>query len=345
MNADLGELLREGIDRATAGERIHPGLAGRARQRHHRRTFTVRAAAVSGTAAVAAAVVFAAAIGAGGSAQPGGRLQAQTTAYVAGHTERALAAAGRGNLIERVTATPPRGIAARAVAVRVPAPGKPHGEPVRHLSPLTITRTTSWSYRGLFRTQGFAPGGQLAIDEGPSAATRPARGQPAPGFIAVDPNAGKWYRPLRLPAAAVHPGPSTCGNQGINWQPGNWKRTAAQWTVVISRALSCHLFRAAGHQRADGVDAIRLAATPRLLRQIPAKAWDITTVTLWVNSKTFLPVRLMLAPGGGSDEFGWLKPTKANLARLRVKIPAGSREVRLPANATSFWEVVPARTR
>jgi hypothetical protein len=60
MNSDLGELLREAIDRATDGERLHPSLATRARQRHHRRTLTVRAAAVTGTVAVAAVAVFAA---------------------------------------------------------------------------------------------------------------------------------------------------------------------------------------------------------------------------------------------------------------------------------------------
>jgi hypothetical protein len=41
VNSDLGELLREAIDRATAGERLHPSLATRARQRHHRRTLIV----------------------------------------------------------------------------------------------------------------------------------------------------------------------------------------------------------------------------------------------------------------------------------------------------------------
>ncbi len=76
MNSDLGELLREGIERATAGERLHPSLAGRARQRHHRRLVTVRAAAAGGTAVVAAAVVFATTIGA---QPPGGNFAAATT--------------------------------------------------------------------------------------------------------------------------------------------------------------------------------------------------------------------------------------------------------------------------
>jgi hypothetical protein len=72
MNSDLGELLREGIDRATAGEKFHLSLAGRARQRHHRRMLTIRATAVTGIGAVAAAAVFTATISAGGTPQPAG---------------------------------------------------------------------------------------------------------------------------------------------------------------------------------------------------------------------------------------------------------------------------------
>lgn len=50
---------------------------------------------------------------------------------------------------------------------------------------------------------------------------------------------------------------------------------------------------ACGHQIVDGVDALRLAASPRLLRQLHGAASDTGPgVTLWVNAKTFLPVRL-----------------------------------------------------
>jgi hypothetical protein len=107
MNSGIGDLLREGIDRATAGERVPPGLAARARQRHHRRALTVRAAAVTGTAAVAAAAVFAAAAGSGTPPPRGGGLHALTTAYVVGHTERALAAAEQGGFIYRVSSISP----------------------------------------------------------------------------------------------------------------------------------------------------------------------------------------------------------------------------------------------
>jgi hypothetical protein len=342
MNSDIGELLRESIERATAGERLHPSLAERARQRHHRRALTVRATAVTGTVAVAA-TVFAATIGASGIPQrAGGELSAQTTAYIAAHTERALAAVERGNLIERITSTPPRIIAWSEVAAVV----KPSGRKgiLHRLSSLKIVRTTSWSYRGRTRAQGFAPDGRLAIDVGPSTATRPSGNQQTPRTIAVDPNAGKWFHPLRMPAT-FHPGPPTC-TEGVDWlAAGGGQYAPAQFGALITKALSCHLFRAAGHQQVDGVDAARLVATPRLTRQLRGEAGDTGPgATLWVNSETFLPVRLVLGRGDGSADFGWLKPTGANLATLRVHVPAGLHEVRLPVGAMLIWAAGAART-
>src|SRR5262249_54819364 len=67
-------------------------------------------------------------------------------------------------------------------------------------------------------------------------------------------------------------------------------------------------------------------------------------VTLWVNANTFLPVRLVLSPVEHAD-FGWLKPTAANLVTLRVNVPAGLHEVRLPAGATVDWAAGAVRTR
>ena len=54
--------------------------------------------------------------------------------------------------------------------------------------------------------------------------------------------------------------------------------------------------------------------------------------------------RLVLSPVEHAD-FGWLKPTAANLVTLRVNVPAGLHEVRLPAGATVDWAASAARTR
>jgi hypothetical protein len=263
MNSDIGDLLREGIDRATADERVPPGLAARARQRHHRRTLTVRAAAATGTAAVAAAAVLAAV--AGGTPQPrGGGSHALTTAYVVGHTEQALAAAGRGGLIYRVSSPSPWEY---AVASEPRVSG--HRSTMRRLDSLKVVRTTTWFYRGRTRIQGFAADGQVAIDIGPSTQSRGP--QPPARIIAVDPNARQWFHPLSLFAeVGTYPGPLTCGRD--DWLAGP-ALSSAKYAALIRKALSCGQFRADGQQWINGARALRLAGTPRLLRQLRGDQW------------------------------------------------------------------------
>lgn len=332
MNSDIGDLLREGIDRATAGERVPPGLAARARQRYHRRALTVRAAAVTGTAAVAAVAVFAAV--AGGAPQPrGGGLPALTTAYVVGHTERALAAAERGGFIYRVSSTSPWEY---AVATEPMVSG--HRSKMRRLDSLKVVRITTWFYRGQTRIQGFAADGQVAIDIGPSTPTRSRGPQPPARLIAVDPNARQWFHPLSLFAeVGTYPGSLTCGRD--DWLAGP-ALSSAEYAALVRKALSCGQFRADGQQWINGARALRLAGTPQLLRQLRGDEWGRNgpqAVTLWVNATTFLPVRVTVSgwkiPDQKTINFGWLKPTPANLAMLRVKVPAGLHEVQLPAGS------------
>lgn len=329
MNSDLGDLLREGIDRATAGERVPPGLAARARQRHHRWALTVRAAALTGIAAVAAGAVFAAVTGS--TPQPrGGGSHALTTAYVVGHTEQALAAAEQGGFIYRVSSTSPWEY---AVATEPMVAG--HRSKMRRLDSLKVVRTTTWFYRERTRVQGFAADGQLAIEIGPS---RHSRGpQPPARIIAVDPNARQWFHPLSLSAkVGTYPGPLTCRRD--DWLAGP-ALSSAKYAALTRKALSCGQFRADGQQWINGVRALRLAGTPRLLRQLRGDEWGRNgpqAVTLWVNATTFLPVRVTVSGWkipGKTINFSWLKPTPANQAMLSVKVPAGLHEVQLPAGS------------
>jgi hypothetical protein len=334
MNSGIGDLLREGIDRATAGERVPAGLAARARQRHHRRTLTVRAAAVTGIAAVAAAAVFTAAAVSGTPPPRGGGLHALTTAYVVGHTEQALAAAEREGLIYRVSSTSPWEY---AVAVEPTVPGR--SSKMRRLDSLKIVRTTTWFYRGQTRIQGFAADGQVAIDLGPSTPIRSRGPQPPARLIAVDPNARQWFHPLTPSAAqGTYPMPHAC-NRRDDWLAGP-ALSSAKYAALIRKALSCGQFRADGQQRVNGARALRLAGTPRLLRHLRGDEWGRggpRAVTLWVNATTFLPVRVTVSgwkiPDRKTINFVWLKPTPANLAMLRVKVPAGLHEVQLPAGS------------
>jgi hypothetical protein len=81
---------------------------------------------------------------------------------------------------------------------------------------------------------------------------------------------------------------------------------------IIKSGLRCGVFRVAGHQRVDGIDTIKLTGSSYHGRP---------TVTLWVNSRTYLPVQ---GTGfGTSMKFRWLPPTQANLAQLTGTIPPG----------------------
>ena len=92
MNTDVEELLRDGMERFTAGVQAPAGLA-HAATRLRRRRLAVRATVACGTAAVTAAAVVAVAAGAGGGpAQTGPTVsRVHTTAYVISRVERALA--------------------------------------------------------------------------------------------------------------------------------------------------------------------------------------------------------------------------------------------------------------
>ena len=53
--------------------------------------------------------------------------------------------------------------------------------------------------------------------------------------------------------------------------------------------------------------------------------------TFWVNPANYLPVRANLGPR--QTDFHWLAPTPANLAQLKVTVPAGFKQVPAPAGA------------
>jgi hypothetical protein len=67
----------------------------------------------------------------------------------------------------------------------------------------------------------------------------------------------------------------------------------------------------------NGVVAIRLTGTRRLTK-LP--------LTLYVSPVTYLLVRVVI--GGLRQDYGWLAPTAANLAMLKVSIPPGFRRVK-----------------
>jgi hypothetical protein len=131
-------------------------------------------------------------------------------------------------------------------------------------------------------------------------------------------------------------GQTGCGYGNRNTLPGTWSRFTA--TVpsgsdiglhgifdpsTLVRGIATGAWRVVGRTHVDGQQAIELSETGHgqyLLEPLP--------VTLWVNAQTYLPIRLVI--GAGRDDqgiavqdFRYLPPTPANVARLRVPIPAG----------------------
>ena len=100
MSTDLEQLLREGIDRLTAGADVPAGIVGRARRRHRQRRIAIRITAAAGTALVIAVAAIVA-VGGAGRAPRSGSGPVQTVADVTSRAQQALAAqAAKGQAIE-----------------------------------------------------------------------------------------------------------------------------------------------------------------------------------------------------------------------------------------------------
>ena len=106
MNTDVSELVREGLDRLTAGATPPPGLAAAALRQHRRRrrTNTVIISAVATAAATTAAAVALV----GTSAAPGvsSPNRVNLTAFIISQTKRALARPGSEAVVRAAVSQP-----------------------------------------------------------------------------------------------------------------------------------------------------------------------------------------------------------------------------------------------
>jgi hypothetical protein len=105
---------------------------------------------------------------------------------------------------------------------------------------------------------------------------------------------------------------------------GNPQEMAAQ----LHTLLSCGELKVVGNGTVNGVPTVKLSGD---FQGGPA-------ATYWVNTRTFLPFRFTAPRGGGAPvlewNMQWLPATAANLAKLKVPIPAGFTQVP-PGNAPS----------
>jgi hypothetical protein len=324
MNANLEELLREGIDRVTADVKLPPGMVGRARLRNRQRRMAIRASVAAGTALVAAAAVIIVISGAGRGPQGGGAAQTQTLAYVTSRTQQALAAeAGKGRAIEEILASGRHVTFGFTVLNMALSEEKnPVGSAVMPgvLAAISAERMVTWFYRQRVLYEGFSAAGTQVFNSTFNVVTTRSGRQVAKVYGAAYPARTRWQTDLGGQNGPLPP--LTC-QTAIGIAP-----LGSSWRAALSKALSCGLFRLDGRQRVDGVDALKIVSKPD--DGLPARE------TIWVDPATYLPVRVNVAfpAAHGSQsllvyDYRWLTPAKGNLAALRAAV-RGTRYATIP---------------
>ncbi len=317
---DVGDLLREGLDRLTAGVRIPAGLAGKARAHQRRRRVALRAAVAGAATAVTAAALAAVTGGAGGApARTGaGGVQAGTTAYVVRRVENALAGQ---HLVFR----------GRTASTGGPSITWAYG-PRHRWEELTGSGCGHALPNGACSHRG---GSEPYLAQGTALIGGKLTG------VYVTYYNRKWsLLPESTPASA-------CSTTGA-LEMGSPSVPVGHWADFINATLACGTATVSGHVRIDGVETTKITGSPVTVTLPPGEAkavrekWARTRWILYVNPQTYLPVRIygsVQAFGGpaGSTLFAsttdvqWLPPTAANIAQALVTIPPGFHQVSSPA--------------
>ena len=129
-------------------------------------------------------------------------------------------------------------------------------------------------------------------------------------------------------------GQTGCGYGQANTPAGTWSRFTALVSstsdicarglfnpAALVRGIADGAWRVVARTRLDGQQAIELSETGRgtaIIEPMPTM--------VWVNAQTYLPMRLVsgtASTGMAVQEFSYLPANPANLALLRVPIPAG----------------------
>jgi hypothetical protein len=303
MSTDVRELLREGMKRFTGDMRVPAGLARTVVRRHRRRRIAVVAVVAGGMAAVTVAGFAVTRLGTGrpSAGNPSGThatSKAHTVAYV---LRRAATVAGRQRrLIEY------------ARSVELGAAGKPvHGYEV------SWTYGIKYSGTGSYRREDIS-GGKVQAQYGTT------WGDGRLTFTAVNYAARTWYRRSQPWDTSSRP----LAARGCR----SWRVSLSDYRAFLHWGLRCLHFRTAGRVEVDGVTTIKIVNVTR-------KAEPRFTLYFSVNPKTYLPVRTLFDnqrtfPAVDrvheQTDYMWLGPTRANLANLTVRIPAGFKRTASP---------------
>ena len=282
-----------------------------------RRRMAVRAAAGAGAAAVTAAAVIAAAVGAGAG---GGAVRARTAAYVVSRVEKALA--GQHLVLRGRTTT-------------------------------TAGPTISWAYGPRNRFEELTGRGcGHALPDGSCSHRGGSEPYLAAGTALIGGKlTGVYVTYYNREWSLLPEGPipaSACSRTGA-FQMAGPPIPTSDWPAFIRATLACGAATVTRHVQIGGQETLKITGSPATIKLPPDQAkayrekWLRARWTLYVNPKTYLPVRL----SGSAYQYGgpapstrftsvtdmqWLRPTAANTAKTLVTIPAGFRQVSSPAD-------------
>jgi hypothetical protein len=181
----------------------------------------------------------------------------------------------------------------------------------------------SWAVPDRSRTEQFTMAGKIVMDQ----QTVLSHGNLTIVLVNYQQKAwSRWVTTFPGARPQAHPPVSpSCSNVKINVIIGS----APAMATDIRSALSCGKLRIAGTGSVDGVRAVKLTGTEGGI-----------TETFWVNTSTYLPVRLTtvrrIGPPVVQNDFEWLPPTAANQALLIAPIPRGFTQVPHSKIGTSF---------
>lgn len=308
MRADTADRLRAGLAQIAQGVDAPAGLATKAYDRWRRRQRIRRRAFGAGASIIAAALI---ATVLPGSLRPDRHSPPTvvTTAEVVRHVSDALRAVASGSLIEYARTELPPGIGP------VGAPQIPGGfQNPAWTRPVSVLRY----YQGKTEFAFYARPGTKVFDT----STLIAHGQMTITWVTYA--SRTWWREVgRFPkqGGSIWCSTSTQLDPSIGaWNPGGW-------TPVVRSLLTCRYVRVDNHPGTiAGQHVIKLSAQADNLN-------GHTSWTLWVSTRTYLPVALNVSyqrRPTWRTTFRWLPPSRANLAEFQITIPRHARRVPVP---------------
>ena len=315
MNGDIGELLREGIDRFTEEVRVPAGMAARARRHVRRRRLALQAAVAFGAAAATAVAVIVV-TGPVSRTGTGGLTDARTTAYVIKRVENALAGA---NLVYSARSTASDGTISMAWAYRARNRFEEYYPATDHRDRV-VNGKRLWDFPPSLRGQPYLAQGTALVG-----------GKLTYAYVtyfdhrySLAPLNHYHLRPCSVTARLAVGGPAV---------------TVPNWPAFIKAMLGCQAAAVRGHARIGGVQTTVISgsadvALPKGYARTINETRVRTRWTMYVDSATYLPVRVdgstKAYGGAGAPTFGasvtnvrWLPPSGANAAQALVPIPAG----------------------